>query len=158
MTITHMPPGEAVADEASVDVRLEVLEVLRDMETYVTVRTDLPARLHVTASQPVAPGEPRGLRLALLQQYADAIGTEVVPDAGSMTVRKRFGTRGTIVYYVEPEDVTYTRCDSDAEVAEIAVRWGVDPQWDKTELEYRAVRVQDGHAVEVAFCPVGNAA
>jgi hypothetical protein len=112
MTITHIPPDGAATDEASADARLEVLEVLRDMQAYLTVRTDLPARhAHVTVSQPVAPGEPRGLRLDLLQQYADAMGTEVVPEAGSMTARKRFGTRGTLVYYVEPEPSSYiTRC------------------------------------------------
>jgi hypothetical protein len=159
MTITHIPPGEAVTDEASAAARLDVLEALRDMETYLTVRLDLPARhAHVTISQPVAPGAPRGLRLELLQQYADAMGTDVVQESGSMTARKRFGTRGTIVYYVEPGDVTYTRCETDAAVREHATRWGVQPGWNDEEGEYRAVRREDGKVAEIAFCAVGSAA
>jgi hypothetical protein len=160
MTITHIPPGEAVTDEASAAARLEVLEVLRGMETYLAVRTGLPVLYaHVTISQPVAPGSPRGLRLELLQQYADAMGTEVVPDSGSMTARKRFETRGTLVYYVEPEDVTYTHCESDDAVDVLAVRWGLRRgTWIAEEGEYQAVRRVDGRIAEVAFCPVGSAA
>lgn len=53
------------------------------------------------------------------------------------------------------DDVTRTLCDSDNEVDVLGILWGVGKgRWDKAELEYQAIRREQGRIVEIAFCPV----
>jgi hypothetical protein len=152
MTITHIPPVEAV----SMDARTEMARCLTAAASFIAVHdVPLPGAGKVYLSIRVPPG-PRGERIEALQQIAEQLGTTLVKRRGALFAEKEFGV---VVLEAHVRDTAlWTRCASEKEVYRTAARWEADGcaftpvQWNPVDLQVEARRLDDGGQVaEVAW-------